>query len=78
MSIIGGIGMFSTAIFQPIIGRWIDEARVEKAAANLTGDELELAAGQATLDNMAVFPAILVIAFGILYFWMRKRSATQS
>lgn len=78
MSIIGGIGMFSTAIFQPIIGRWIDEARVEKAAANLTGDELELAAGQATLDNMAVFPAILVVAFIILYFWMRKRSTAQS
>jgi MFS transporter, putative metabolite:H+ symporter len=24
MSIIGGVGMFSTAIFQPIIGKWID------------------------------------------------------
>jgi MFS transporter, putative metabolite:H+ symporter len=28
MSVIGGIGMFSTAIFQPIIGRWIDSAKI--------------------------------------------------
>ncbi len=26
MSIVGGVGMFSTAIFQPIIGGWIDDA----------------------------------------------------
>src|SRR5699024_6065331 len=27
LSLLGGIGMFSTAIFQPIIGNWIDSAR---------------------------------------------------
>src|SRR5690606_15977396 len=45
MSIIGGIGMFSSGIWQPVIGSWIDSARAEKAAAGLTGNELELAAG---------------------------------
>ncbi len=73
MSIIGGVGMFSTAIFQPIIGKWIDTSKVEKAAEGLTGDAMELAAGQATLDNIAVFPAILIAAFTILYFWQKKR-----
>lgn len=72
MSIIGGIGMFSTAIFQPIIGRWIDNAKVEKTAAGLTGDEMELAAGQATLSTMTIFPMILVVAFTILYFWQKN------
>jgi MFS transporter, putative metabolite:H+ symporter len=72
MSIIGGIGMFSTAIFQPIIGKWIDTAKVEKTAAGLTGDEMELAAGQATLSTMTMFPLILIGAFLFLYFWQKK------
>lgn len=36
MSIIGGVGMFSSSIFQPIIGRWIDSARAESAQSGLT------------------------------------------
>jgi len=76
MSIIGGVGMLSTSIFQPIIGGWIDSDTAEKAALGLTGDELELAAGQATLSTMIAFPAILIVLFGILYFWMKGRKAT--
>lgn len=75
MSIIGGVGMFSTSIFQPIIGKWIDAARVEQTAKGLTGDAMELAAGQQTLSTMVTFPAILIVAFTLLYFWM-KRSKT--
>ena len=44
MSIVGGFGMLSTAIWQPIIGGWIDKAREKAAATGLTGDALELAA----------------------------------
>lgn len=72
MSIIGGIGMFSTAIFQPIIGSWIDDARETKMAEGLTGDELELAAGQATLLNMVAFPGILIVLFLIFFFWQKN------
>jgi putative MFS transporter len=73
MSIIGGVGMLSTAIFQPIIGGWIDADTAEKAALGLTGDALELAAGQATLSTMIAFPAVLIVAFGILFFWMKGK-----
>ena len=72
MSIIGGIGMFSTSVFQPIIGKWIDNAKVAKTAEGLTGDVMELAAGQSTLSTMVIFPLILVGAFSVLYFWQRK------
>ena len=72
MSIIGGIGMFSTSVFQPIIGRWIDNAKAVQTAAGLTGDEMELAAGQSTLATMAIFPLILVVAFSFLYFWQKN------
>lgn len=75
MSIVGGVGMFSTAIFQPIIGRWIDGERIEKAAAGLTGEVLELAAGQSTLAKMTVFPIILVVAFTVLWFVFQKRKS---
>lgn len=75
MSIIGGVGMLSTSIFQPIIGRWIDSDHAEKAAAGLTGPALELAAGQATLSTMMTFPIILIFAFTLLFFWMRNRRA---
>lgn len=73
MSIIGAVGMFSTSIFQPIIGRWIDTDKAEAAASGLTGDELDLVAGQATLGTMVLFPAILVVLFTFLWFWVRSR-----
>jgi hypothetical protein len=71
MSIIGGVGMFSTAIFQPIIGSWIDASRVTQSAAGLTGNALELAAGQATLEKMLLFPGILIVLFIIFFIWQR-------
>jgi putative MFS transporter len=73
MSVVGGFGMVSTAIWQPIIGGWIDNAREKAAASGLTGDALELAAGQATLQTMITFPAILIVLFTILLFWVRSR-----
>jgi MFS family permease len=72
MSIVGAFGMFSTSIFQPIIGGWIDKAGDKAAATGLTGDALELAAGQATLTTMITFPAILIGLFTILFFWVKK------
>jgi MFS transporter, putative metabolite:H+ symporter len=78
MSIVGGVGMFSTAIWQPVIGKWLDDAKAEKAAAGLTGDEMELAAGQATLSTMVMFPALLIVAFAILYFWMKGRKTVPA
>jgi len=74
MSIVGAFGMLSTAIFQPIIGGWIDSDTAKLEATGLTGDALDLAAGQATLQTMITFPAILIVLFAILLFWMRSRA----
>jgi len=73
LSIIGAVGMVSGSIFQPIIGGWIDSDRTAAAAAGLTGDELELVAGQATLQTMTIFPVILIVLFVILFVWVKKR-----
>src|SRR5690606_28139591 len=72
LSIVGAFGMFSTSIWQPIIGGWIDSAKAESAAAGLSGDALDLAAGQETLQKMTAFPIILIVLFTILLIWMRR------
>jgi len=72
LSIMGGIGMFSSSMFQPIIGGWIDKNKVAAVSSGLTGDVADLAAGQATLSNMLLFPAILIAAFAGLYFFGKK------
>ena len=77
MSVVGAFGMFSTSIWQPIIGGWIDSSRLEAAAMNLEGDALELAAGQATLQTMVTFPVILIVLFTILLIWVRKMKPTS-
>ncbi|MAJ31187.1 MAG: MFS transporter [Flavobacteriaceae bacterium] len=76
MSMVGAVGMFSTAIFQPIIGGWIDASKVAQEANGLSGDALELAAGQQTITYMVSFPGLLVILFTILYFWQKKNKAS--
>jgi predicted MFS family arabinose efflux permease len=72
LSIMGGIGMFSSSMFQPIIGGWIDKNKAVAVGQGLSGDVADLAAGQATLSNMLLFPAILIVAFAGLYFFQKK------
>ncbi|WPP53474.1 MFS transporter [Catalinimonas niigatensis] len=76
MSVIGAVGMFSSAIFQPIIGNWIDNSRVLFEAQGLTGNALELATGQETLEKMLVFPIILIVLFTIFFFWQKNSKNT--
>jgi MFS family permease len=73
LSILGGIGMFSSSMFQPIIGGWIQDNKAVAEASGLAGDAADLAAGQATLSNMLLFPGILIVAFAALYFFGKKK-----
>jgi len=75
LSIMGGIGMFSSSMFQPIIGGWIKSNKVVAESQGLVGDAADLAAGQSTLSNMLLFPGVLIVAFTILYFTTRKAKA---
>ncbi len=78
MSLIGGAGMFAMSIWNPIIGSWLDNERAAALAEGVSAEAAELAAGQATLDNIAIFPAILILLFGGLYFYMRNRKKEES
>ena len=73
LSILGGIGMFSSSMFQPIIGGWIKDNKAVAVASGLAGDAADLAAGQSTLSNILLFPAILIVAFAGLYFYGKKK-----
>lgn len=73
MSIMGGMGMFATGIAQPIVGGWIDKARAAANEAGLTAADADLYAGQHTLSNLAIFPVVLFVAFGVLWYLLRNR-----
>jgi len=77
MSIVGGVGMFSTSIFQPIIGGWIDSARAQNTAKGLSGNALELATGQQSLFKMMTFPAILIVLFLIFFLWQKNSKTVK-
>ncbi len=72
MSIIGGVGMFSTSIFQPIIGRWIDKSKEAVVASGKAVENIDLAVGQATLAKLAIFPGILIVLFLLFFFWQKR------
>ncbi len=74
MSLMGGAGMFSVSMWNPVIGGWLDAAKKEAIESGVTGDAVELVAGQATLQSLAMIPGVLIIAFGVL-FLLRKRFA---
>ena len=75
MSIMGGAGMFAVSIWNPIIGNWIDQARQQAKAVSTEPELIELAAGQATLQNLSIFPLVLIFAFTGLALYMRKQQA---
>ena len=72
MSLIGGAGMFGVSMWNPVIGGWLDAAKAEALAKGLSGEAAELAAGQAALQNLAIFPAVLVVIFAGLFFYRKK------
>ena len=73
LSLVGGAGMLGAGIWNPIIGGWIDSGRETAIASGLSGDAAELATGQATLGNIAIFPLVLIFVFIGLYLYMKNR-----
>lgn len=72
LSLVGGAGMFSMTIWNPLIGGWLESAAAAGEAMGLSGPAAEVAAGREVLSTMNVFPVILVVLFAVLYFWVRN------
>jgi MFS family permease len=77
MSLIGGAGMFATSIWQPVIGSWLDNAKSVAVDSGASLEQAELIAGQETLSNIAFFPMVLIVLFGILYTQRKKLEANR-
>jgi len=81
MSLVGAAGMFALTIWNPIIGGWIDGARAKAEASGLTGDAVEVAAGQGALSQLVFFPVVLIVAFAALYAarkWMNNTAGNNA
>tara|TARA_B100000787_G_scaffold126142_1_gene95382 strand:- start:206 stop:1429 length:1224 start_codon:yes stop_codon:yes gene_type:complete len=72
MSLVGGAGMLSTAIWQPVIGSWLDAEKEIALASGIAQEAAELVAGKAALGNMVYFPLALIVLFGILFAFGKK------
>lgn len=77
MSLVGAAGMFALTIWNPVIGGWIDTARKTAEETGLTGDAVEVAAGQGALSMLVLFPIILIVCFLALYL-LRGRIAASA
>lgn len=76
MSLIGGAGMFSMSIWNPVIGGWLDEAKKAASDSGLSEIDAGILAGRETLEVLTIIPAILIVLFGLLYFWMKNKTPT--
>lgn len=74
MSLIGGAGMFAMSIWNPIIGQWIDNAKTQAQKQNIAPDQVDLFAGYAVLQNLLLFPVVLILVFFALHLFLLKNN----
>ena len=72
LSLMGGAGMFSTAIIIPFMGKWYDDFKTAAVAKGLTSIQADATAGSQTFLKVAIMPAILVVVFTLIYVFRRK------
>lgn len=77
MSLVGGAGMLSTSIWQPVIGSWLDRARVSAIESGITEEAAEMAAGRDTLGNIMYFPLTVAILFFIVFLFRKNLEAVR-
>jgi fucose permease len=72
LSLMGGAGMFSTALIIPVMGRWFDTAKSKAVETGLDAATAEAAAGSDTFLKVAIMPAILLVIFIVIYVIRRS------
>ncbi|WP_405598000.1 MULTISPECIES: MFS transporter [unclassified Pseudoalteromonas] len=77
MSLMGGTGMFAVSMWNPVIGHWIDNARLNAQTNNITVEQVEIVAGQAVLQNLLIFPIVLIVVFIGLHLFITKNKSVE-
>ena len=78
LSLMGGAGMFSTALIIPVMGRWFDKAKTAAVTNGVEAVKAEAIAGSDTFLKVAIMPAVLFIVFIVIYFVRKKQGQVQS
>ncbi|GAA4304458.1 MFS transporter [Compostibacter hankyongensis] len=73
LNIMGGAGMLSVAIALPFMGAWYDQHKADALQQGAAQVAAELQAGRHTLQNVAVLPLILIVAFTFLFLAYRRK-----
>jgi MFS family permease len=74
MSLIGGAGMFAVGIWNPVIGGWVDAAEAKAIAQGATPEIVATVAGPTVLQNLMIFPLVLIVAYAGFFFYMKNRN----
>ena len=77
MSLIGGAGMFAMSLWNPVIGYWIDDAKQQAQASNISIEQIEILAGQAVLENLLIFPIVLIVVFFGFHLFITKQKNVE-
>jgi hypothetical protein len=77
MSLMGGAGMFAVSMWNPVIGHWIDNARLNAQTNNISVEQVEIVAGQAVLQNLLIFPIVLIVVFIGLHLFITKNKSVE-
>ena len=72
LSLMGGAGMFSTSLILPLMGKWYDGFRQAAIASGTSPASADAVAGSNTFMKVAIIPAILIVAFVLIYLSRRK------
>ncbi len=86
LSIMGGTGLMSTALVLPIMGSiYADQLTIAENQWQSAGaqsleliEQVKMQAGASTLQLVAILPAVLIVCFGFLYLYMKKKKSIYS
>jgi len=94
LSIMGGAGMLSVSFILPFMGKSYDKnlsalvpeeytlenlkMAIKPSTEAALWNQINLEAGSQTLLYVAILPLFLVLAFGLIFFWMRSRKSGES
>jgi fucose permease len=72
LSLMGGAGMFSTSLVIPMMGRWYDNYKAAAVSTGNTAEQADAIAGSNTFLKVAIMPAIVLVAFILIYVARKK------
>ncbi len=82
MNLMGGAGMFAVSVYTIFMGGYYDKLVAAKLPAGDTSDaamnEAKKLAGPEVLNATLIIPIVLIVAFAVLFLYMRGKKNTNS